>query len=331
MVSFVKLWHFWCREHSKIIPEWVHLPGLRFSHTTDIIIASADDFFDNPTEKLKSAIRKENIKNARIRLLLDTPDIIKRDLKLPIASQKHCPSALRLNLQKQSILPLSKLLWIDVVRNKKNGSVFYTQYVAKNSLLQDIHSLCLTLKVDCRSIGAVGVDQDFVKFQDPLKKPTRVWKLINVALLCGVFLWWVGGHLKQQAVYSAEITALETDIIDLRENAVKLTAQQNKTAANEDSLVKLFDTFQNGRGVTEILAVLTKALPDDTWVSEFHFSGNNILLSGFTKQDVLELLNGLKSLKQIEKAELIGAVSGSRASQAKRFSVQLSLSSRVQP
>jgi Tfp pilus assembly protein PilN len=331
MGGIVNLWHFWCKEYSKIIPSWLSLPGFRFSNTIDINLYSIDTFFANPSDVLKASIKRKSITNARIRILLTEPDVLKRHVNLPPASKKHSTSALSLNLQKRSILPLAKLAWINVFQQKKYGKLHYSQFISKRDTLFEIHQVCHSLKVDCLSIGVVGTDQDLTKFPDPIHYATRIWRYINISLLVVAFGWWVNGHMSEQAHLRDVNTALETKISDLRENAMTLTAQQNETAQKKTNLTAVFDTFQNGRGTVDVLYALTQNLPEDTWVSEFHFSGNQLSFSGFTQQDVPELLTTLKSLDLVQDAVLTSAISGNKNTKSKRFSMRLSLASKVVP
>jgi general secretion pathway protein L len=203
--------------------------------------------------------------------------------------------------------------------------------VTKTSLLNEIYKVCESQGVFCVSIGAVGIEAPFVTFADPVAKANRCWTLTNILIFCATALWIIGNNLTHQNRLKADILGFEAEITALREEAFEMTELEQAKRTKEAKIDQILEKFQDGRATVEVLAVLTKILPDDTWVSEFHFSGNQLMLSGFTQQNVLELLGKLKSERLVQAADLVDSISSSRNSKTKRYSMRLTMAPKAEP
>ena len=73
------------------------------------------------------------------------------------------------------------------------------------------------------------------------------------------------------------------------------------------------------------LVDLTEALPDAVWISELSMTKDQMTLSGFTSQDVAELVKILQGLSWAQEVQLNGAVTFDSYSGQNRFDISLRL------
>jgi Tfp pilus assembly protein PilN len=305
------------------LPGWVILPGFLSR-------------WSQPLHVNRMPIQAGDLpKGAVLDVLLGSDLLLEKRLALPVAARANLSKAIDLNMRQSLPGGGADLLWCHGAGQRQGANLNIPIYLLKKSVLAEIRSAASSDGAMVRSINVAG-DRSALPFWDNRKhmdRPRRFWWGIATFLLIahgGLLLW---QEMVESRSLQSRIALLEGKKVALSSQAVELRAKLDAQNTDFVSISRDMEVFKAEYHRLPILLSLTESLSDETWISEFAVNGNDLRLSGFTKQDVTEVMASIRGLAWVQRVDLDGPVSFDSFSRQNRFdlSVSLRLGSGEQP
>jgi len=165
------------------------------------------------------------------------------------------------------------------------------------------------------------------------QKPRRVLRfqtsafglIVSILLFCGSVVYAAYHHAGRAERLDQAAAALKADAV--KAGAIKMHAEKMVAAGH-----LIGDRAKEPR-VRDVLLEVTKALPDDSWVSSFELNGNELHLIG-TSQSASSLIERLAAVPMFERPHFRSAITplpGAREKGAERFDIALTVTGRRKP
>lgn len=268
--------------------------------------------------------------------IYDTPpiDVLEQNLILNVTTRSSAKRATKLMLARLSPLPEGQIEW-DIVGPHSTVDIKVDDKV-ENSQFKNIKSnftLGIVRKKDLENWDILQTDHHVLKtigrhggvyqFTSTLsrqikRKQTLLFILAFISCYFGV-LW--------GAAQWANRPALIADNWQDQARVARLSNQNTRTELKRiQSRIILGEQYkENTRGIDilDILADMTKTIPDNGWIREVNLSGNQIKLSGIT-DDPTKLAAQMEAKPYSAQVQL-GAVSADRSSGLQRFTLTITM------
>ena len=143
--------------------------------------------------------------------------------------------------------------------------------------------------------------------------------MVFVAVLAGV-------AVEGDRAALADIVSLRAQrVAALEERAVSRRAEADQQQETSDTVLSDLTLFISESRRLGLLADLANVLPDSVWVSEISISEDQLILSGFTPDEVTEVISAIGALPWAKTVELNGAIVFDSYSGQNRFQLSLSI------
>lgn len=301
------------------LPNWLILPGF-LEHWSRIV--KADEYPVTPTSIPKGE---------RIDILLGPSLLLEKEIILPVAAKPNLQRAIDLNMRQSLPGGGVELLWRYGAGKKDGSNLSVPVYLVKKSVLAELRDVVAYRDSKLRMV-AVASDQSAMPFWDDLKqldRPRRFWAAISTALLATLIAFVLWQQFTATALLSQQVQALKSQKAIAAQRAVKLRQQLDTENTNFAAISRDLKMFQSEFHRLPILIDLTKALADETWISELSVNRHDLWMSGFTSNDVTKILGQIQKLPWAERVNLDGPVSFDSYSRLNRFDLSTTL--RKQP
>jgi len=297
------------------LPGWLVLPGFLASWSQPLRI---------DTKRIKA---DDLPKGVAVDLLLGPDLLLEKHLTLPVAARANLPRAIDLNMRQSLPGGGVDLLWSHGAGKREGSRLDIPVYLLRKTALAEIKAMASSHGGRVRTV-AVANDPSARPFWDNRKRhdlPRRFWGKITAVLviaLAGAIIW---QETSQIETLHSQIDALESEKSDLSNQAVELRAKLDAENTSIATISRDLEIFRVEFHRLPILLDLTEALSDETWVSDLAISGTDIRLSGFTTQDVTEVMAAIRELSWVQRVDLDGPVSFDSFSRQNRFDLLVGL------
>lgn len=331
-------WHWWINELNSLIPSWFRL--LFFTHRQALLFIRYTNF-QVDFYGIEAGIEKKlahfylhnegkiqcqaffeahsNWQSAKKVLLLNSHQVLRRNLSLPIAAQENLNQVIAYELDRYTPLNAKQAYYsVHLLgKNKENNQIYVDlTCITKQKLnyfFDEFMTWGLPIDIICYDYGLENLKSESqAQHHNLLSKdlhPTRgnnpeiFARILGIVFLflCTVsliFPFWSLNH---------RLSALEQQIADAQKKAGQV--EQLKSEAN--LALELANTVNHLKlqtpSITIILKELTKRLPDNTWLKSFDLSENKLRLEGLSKSSS-ELIGLLEASPYFEQTSFVSPV-----------------------
>lgn len=242
-------------------------------------------------------IEKELLEAHRV-LLLDGAGVLRKEVRLPLAAESNLQQVLRFEMDRQTPFRADDVYfgWKVIGHDKEAGQVRVDLAVVPRA---EIDATCETLAA--RGLGVAGVDvlHDNQPLGLNLLPPDRRVKIINqktrlnqvlavsTVVLIAVFMvlsLYLRAHQVEE--YEAAIESVRTEALRVQ----RIRDQINDTMESAGFLAQR----RNGTPLAvDVLADITRTLPDDTYLDRLVVGENSVQMQGKSQnaQQLIQLVN----------------------------------------
>ncbi|WP_299749703.1 PilN domain-containing protein [uncultured Tateyamaria sp.] len=297
------------------LPGWLYLPGLmtKWSHRIDL------DNLSDAAGKFKPG--------QLVDVLLDGEQLLTKSLDIPIAAKGSLHKVVEVNLRQSLPQGGADLVWTYGIKERNGSKLNVLVHLMRKRDLDALTHRASESGTQIRTVRVAGMldAPPLLDKRNKTDRPLKVWAAIMLALLasCVGTFWWQ--HQQTIRALNAELDSLQVLASAIGDEVISLRSSLSEAQTNAASERSEFEQFVAEHRRLPLLLDLTNTLTDDTWISEFELLGDELLLTGFTGDDVATVIEELSRLDDVSKVVLDGPVSFDRASQKNRFSFLLSL------
>jgi len=256
-------------------------------------------------------------------------DVLRREIKLPNISRRLIRSAIRYEVERISPLDMNQICFdFSVVRRNRKAKAAYAELrFVKRTLLERLAELCRIMGVSIAAIEMGNAPRQRAWLDFPVDRIAaarflcRKWSfpllLALVAVLSASLL--VTAYLRNAEV----LGQLHATLTSEQEQARRMGALQDE---NRTVLAKL-GVLAREKGAPlqiEVLNEITKALPDGTWLTDFHLLDGNLRLQGFSAS-AADLPASLQTSQIVGDPQFRSPLTRDNAEGVDRFDIALTL------
>lgn len=303
-----------------ILPRWLFLPGLPEASATPVRIGSLP--VDAATLRRAASYRRP------IAVFLEPAIALRREIQLPKAALSRAAAAVDLQLRQTLPAGGNGLVWRSEVLSVRGSKADLAAYVLKEHLISGLVSDLKGAGIRPSSVRIDGVETEpFWQARNGSRDQAKGWAAFS-ALLVGLLA--LASVISLELHRSELATLVETRqarVIALEDRVAKASAEASEGAAKAQGMATDLAGFaQQSRRLAQLVD-LTVVLPDAVWISELSMTKDTMTMSGFTSQDVAELVKILQGISWAEEVQLNGAVTFDSYSGQNRFDISLRLAS----
>lgn len=247
-----------------------------------------------------------------------------RRRRLPPTGENALRSALALDLQRSTPMATSDVVWTHQIAENTDDTVSVNQAVAKLATLDMIAANLLKSGFQARRFCVAGMERapPLHDLSAKLSPMWRFWRRLNATLMALISICGTLAVLYPAQIQRIERQTLETQIADLRAEALRLRTTLNaKRGASEEK-----SAFTEAMRTRQLLIVnlrsLTVQLPDNAWITDLEYRPPNLTMNGFVSGSAADLVLGLSGAPGLGNARLNGPVSPT-ADGAERFGMSM--------
>lgn len=247
-------------------------------------------------------------------------------ITLPVSASSQAKSAIDIALRQKLPAQGSGLNWVFEKIGRKHKKFEYLVHLCKKDVLVGLQELVTEAGGLVRSISIASSSAPaFVDFRTKTDRPARIWGIISfisvaIALTASIFV------LETRASkIRNETEVLNQKILQLQDQAINLQENENLRKEEEDILLDDFRSFLSVSNRSYFISEISNALKEGVWISEIYFHKDKVYMSGFSSQDISELINALQSIDGFNSVDLDGPVTLDSLSGENRFSVLIEI------
>lgn len=308
----------------KHVLNWLVLPGMRWSWSEAVTLWTIPANIDD----LRSALSNRRPGKA-VDVVLAENLVLRKTHKLPRKARGQASKVLDLRSDALGKASQSSLIGASVLVKRGANEDVYEQFLVRTSDLDVLQRLCLEADVPLRSVSveADGTHAFFLNAVAEIDRPISRWwgvtTMLAVAIcLVSIFMEASAANEKRRQLdlMRAELSELQSEL-DIAASAgdTKLVEHQRLT-----NLVQKMSEHQR---ITRHLSMLTSALPDDVWLSEFVALNNQIRMAGVSSIDPISIIAALEAEEWIASVSLARPVRKDGLTQLSNFELLLDIES----
>jgi general secretion pathway protein L len=215
-------------------------------------------------------------------LRLPANDALERNLKLPLAARSDLANILHYEVERQSPVGAENIYYDYRVMPAADGLDVSLRIIRRDGV-DDVLALCRNAEIEPAAITFIDDDlADGGNFPVPpaearkLAARRRVVPML-AALACVLVLGVIGGaYLRGQSVADD----LSERVAQAQIKAQDVERLQRQIAASEKGAA-LLARQKRSPATVQVLAEVTRVLPDGAWIYEFEMSGGEVRIHGF--------------------------------------------------
>jgi hypothetical protein len=299
------------------LPHWLILPGFQRRWGREIILTS----LPKPED-----MRKIH-RGRAINLVLARRFALSKTLSVPRKAKAQLAQVVATHIRQSQPSGGRDVVWNYEITKSAPEGIEVTIYIVKRRMLEQLSQLYSVAHLKLRSIRLIGLPEQALLLDNRkmMDRPVRLWGMVTFAAYASLLLLIA---LEGRA----RLTALQSQLVEHQTHLSGLLQRQlalQNDAADRDAKAVLFAqnfaALQMGRLHGLILRDLTQHLNDETWISELRLSNGGLRLSGFTKGDVSDIIQGVHTLPWVQGAQLGGPVLFDRQTRSNRFQIRITL------
>lgn len=249
-------------------------------------------------QQLRDLLAEHELLEVPRALMLDDSDVLRKEVRLPLAAESNLQQVLRFEMDRQTPFRADDVYfdWTIIGHDKEAGQVRVDLVVAPRA---GIDSACQALAARGLGVSCVDVLHDDRPLGLNLLPPNRRVKVVNrkvrlnqgLALAAVVLLMAVmAGSLWLRAHQVAE---LELAIDEVREEALRVQRIRDQINDTMESSGFLAERRTATPMAVDVLADVTRTLPDDTYLDRLVVGQNTVQMQGKSQnaQQLIERVN----------------------------------------
>lgn len=269
--------------------------------------------------------------NELVDVLVSEELLLRKTYTLPRAAKRSAKSVIDLKIKQSMPDSANGLVWTigAFTRDKKQGNVEVC--LMKTTHIELLKAAAIECNSKLRSVQTRDFPSATPLFDDrkTLDKPLRFWNsfvVITFILLSAAIVF-----IDQRQISRLQELqgTLEEEKMEVRELARAVEEKRMHAEASKQEVHNTLEAinFENNR--LTYLASLTEALDDNTWLAQFNLSRDRLTISGFTTNEVTELVSFLQSEDWVRNVELEKPISFDSFSRKNRFELGISLDRKL--
>ena len=286
-------------------------------------IGEVDTLDQRQAAKLSRALRSDR---ARMVLALRPEQVLTREVSLPLAAEEGLADVMRYEIDRLTPFSAEEIYYGFEVRARdaEAGTLILDLYFLARSEVRDAMNRLTTASLSPQALDILGSDGRLKGLNllpqagdEGWNWSTRTAAALSVACI-GFAGLIVGISLMQQ---ENELTALRAHMLETRRAA--LAQQEILVEQNSPSDPLVISAYRKKTGairVLDILAAVTGALPDHSYLQSFRLDGDELRLSGYST-DATSLIPRLDALEMFDGPEFTAPIT--REAGAERFSIRM--------
>lgn len=298
-------------------PTWLFLPGLRRRWSREIRLTR-----DSAPVHLPEATGIESLD-----IVLDETFFLIRRLRFPAAARKDLGNAVRLRLRQMLPRASETVVHRISIVSQNAQSIDVDAVILKTSLLNEVLSAAESVGASIRTVRAAA-PKNIDPFLDNRKETDRAlffWAMMTLFVftigVLGLFVT-MSNTVEMMKRHLSEISEQNGQLmVALMERQRDLVEQDGNSA----DILSDAAMFERGFLVLPLLLALTETLPSDTWLGEVTFGPDEMVLTGYTENDVSEIVQLLSKMEGVKRAVLSGPAYFDRRMKRSRFEVTVAL------
>jgi len=169
--------------------------------------------------------------------------------------------------------------------------------------------LSVALGLALKGVRRIPLDINLIPAAQRPKKKKSKKKIAAVVASCVIVLLAVGFLVQDILVTNARLAELDAQLTDLKVAAQSVEALQKEIEQTEKYDAEIKQIRDADVSKLKILEELTKLIPDDSWLTDFEFSGDEkkIILSGYSTS-ASKLIPILEDSKLFEKVKFTSPI-----------------------
>lgn len=249
-------------------------------------------------QQLRDLLAEHELLEVPRALMLDVAGVLRKEVRLPLAAESNLQQVLRFEMDRQTPFRADDVYfdWKIIGHDKDAGQVRVDLVVTPRS---GIDSTCQALSARGLGVSCVDVLHDDIPLGLNLLPPDRRVKVVNrkvrlnqglalaallllVAVMAGSL--WLRAH---------QVAELELAIDEVREEALRVQRIRDQINDTMESAGFLAERRTNTPMAVDVLADVTRTLPDDTYLDRLAVGQNTVQMQGksHNAQQLIERVN----------------------------------------
>ena len=255
--------------------------------TSEILHASKEDLSSTGISAAAKTVKQATSGGDRVTVRVPRAELLRRMVKLPAAASRNLKNILKFELERVSPLDPEQISfdYSVVGRDKEANRLDVELRILKREVVDKAVAACRALGLEPQAIGFMGGSEQMAERDFPVSQTASLrgqWQTWRVPALSSlVVVLGIGALL---ATYSREqdtLDALSDQITAAKSRALVVEHLQDEI--NKSNLGMAFLAQQKQSPLlVKILAEVTRALPDNTWLVEFELHGREVRIHGYS-------------------------------------------------
>lgn len=311
--------------------------GMRAVLMRELKFVSARQLSQDPSlkqvETFQQWLKKETgASSLKHVLALDGQDVFIFDTEYPLTAEAHLEQILPHELDLLTPFKSEDVFWDWHIleRKARDLKIKVRLAVVKRSFIERVMSWLKPYGLYPKEVLFAKNDEAAHIFHrllpsSPSANATRLDRLnqhLNAALVLS-FLFLGGSYLY---VLERQETFLEKALQD-RQPKIERFEKKKGTLERLKEVAKAIEDQRMRPSELEILETIAKALPDDTWVFDFHLNGEEIKISGFSK-DPAELIGIIDAQDIFDDVKFLSPVTTAVEGKGQRFEMSFQIKNK---
>jgi len=255
--------------------------------------------------------------------------LLVREIRLPKMANSALNSAVRLNIGAETPFDLAKIFMAYEVTGKDTDRILVRQFLIRKSEVQEWREALEEIGIRVRRFLVHRSPKLILAdYTDDLKRPYKKWRHINIALICALLsLVCVTGL--QEIRSSEDIQAIsEKEVESLRALVANLRAEIESQADRTGSIAIIQARQETALIMLQNFNILSKKLPEETWVSYLEMDAELVRINGSTKRAPTDLISLLSNEGYFGAPLLINSFPIGNGSGDQSFEIEIPVRSR---
>jgi len=309
--------------------QWVLL---RESDQTELVRVD-DDGSDLVRATLHGSLNKLDEANTELWHSFPASACLHKQLILPAAAEENLDQVLRFEMDRHTPFKADEVAfdWHIVERYPDTKKIKLELVIAPKQQIDTIAQSCQDKGLRLRGINlkngeegtSLASDINLLPAPFRSKKNRRqlIWNVLLVALFVGLLqlVLWLSVNNRQQA-----INDYEEQVDTLREQSREVISLRERIKNAEDSASFLSTEKQQQPMLLDLVAEVTRLLPDEAWLQRFQVNNGKVQLSG-QSPDTSALIGLLQQSKIFCNPSTRGTVSNDPKTGNERFTIEITL------
>jgi general secretion pathway protein L len=284
---------------------------------------------------IRSLLEQQDVKETPKFLLLDSGKVLRKRLSLPAATEPNLHQVLAFEMDRQTPFRAADVYftWQLLGDDKDDAQIEIDLYVVQRKSVDAALELLAARGLDVSGVDVIDRDQTLGINLLPIEKRFRVINpksRLNYSLAAAACLLLIVLMMQSLNLRTHRVESLESGIEEVQDEARRVQRLREQVA--ETSEAASFLTRKRGaRPMSiELLAEITKTLPDDTYLDRLVINEDGVLMQGKSSnaQQLIEVVN---SSALLENAAFRGSTRLDSASGLEVFEINATVSKQAEP